>query len=192
MIKTITQISAIFILGIMMLSCTNSQTNETNKEVKAPSKTIHEATFFGDLEAVNQHIAFGTDLNQKDEYGSTPLNVAITFGKNEIAKALIEGGADLTVTSADGSTPLHTASLFGRVETVELLLSKGIEMEVKNTYGSTPYTTVSAPFEQMKPVYDELSRDLGPFGFKLEYDVLQVNREAITKILGEALNAQNN
>lgn len=192
--KTITQISAPFILGIIMLSCGTNTSKESGttemEQKKEPKTTIHEATFFGNKEALEAHIAFGTDLDQKDEYGSTPLIIALTFGKNDIAKFLIESGADINTTAADGSTPLHAAALYGRTEIVQLLVEKGIELEVKNNYGSTALQTASAPFEQMKPIYDQLSRDLGPIGFKLDYEVLQKNRVAITRILDEALNAQ--
>ena len=70
---------------------------------------IHTAAFMGDIKAIKQHIAASSDLNVKDQYGSTPLTIAATFGKIEIAQALIEAGANLNIKNAEGSTPLHTA-----------------------------------------------------------------------------------
>ena len=186
--KTVKQISVLVFLCVIALACGE---NKTSDKVEAPKKALHEATFFGDLESVKQHIAYGTDLNQKDDYGSTALITAITFGKNDIAKELIEGGSDLTIATLDGSTPLHAAALYGRVDIVRLLIEKGAVLDVKNSYQSTPAMIVSAPFDQMKPVYDQLSRDLGPMGFKLDYDQLQKDRETVAQILGEALQSQN-
>lgn len=188
--KTIQQLSTLFVLAIIMLACGDTSKTDASGAVEAPKKNIHEATFFGDLSAVNQHIKYGTDLNQKDDFGSTALNTAITFNKIEIAKALISGGADLSVSTSDGSTPLHAAALFGRVEIVKLLIAKGAALEPVNNYNATPYTNASTPFDQMKMVYDQLSRDLGPFGFKLDYEALEKNRVTVTAVFDEALQNQ--
>ena len=41
---------------------------------KAPDISIHDAAWNGNIEAVKQHIAAGTDLNAKDELvGRTPI-----------------------------------------------------------------------------------------------------------------------
>jgi ankyrin repeat protein len=148
-----------------------------------PSKSVHEAAFFGDLKTIEGHIAAGSDLNVKDEYGSTPLNIAITFNKEAVAKALIEGGADLSITTTDGSSPLHSACFFGRTEIVKALLKKGVNQQAKNNYGATAMETISTPFETVKPIYDQLSKDLGPLGFRLDYDELKAAREEIARLL---------
>lgn len=155
---------------------------------KKPKETLHEATFFGYLDKVKQHIAYGTDLNQKDDYGSTALNVAITFNRTDVALELIDAGADLSITSPDGSTPLHLAAFFGRVDVVDALIAKGVDLQPRNSYGSTPLETAEAPFDQLKPIYDQLSRDLGPMGFKLDYEKLKVNLSLIAVKLQQAIN----
>ena len=137
----------------------------------------------GNLEALQQHIKYGSDLNKKDDYGSTPLIIAATFGKTEIAKALINAGADLNLTSNDGSTPLHTAAFFCRTEIVKALLEKGANKNIKNSYGSTPREAVSTPFENVKGIYDQISKDLGPLGLKLNYTHLEMTRPIIAELL---------
>ena len=62
-------------------STDKEQSSPTDENVKPPAMDIHTATFMGDLKAVKQHIAAGSDLNAKDEYGSTPLTITATFGK---------------------------------------------------------------------------------------------------------------
>ena len=150
---------------------------------KAPPITVHQAAFMGDAKAIEQHIKAGTDLNKKDEYGSTPLNIAATFDKLAIAKLLIDAGADLSVRSNDGSTALHTAAFFGRKEIVKALLEADVDIEAKNNYGSTALASIVAPFEQVKPIYDQISKDLGPLGFKLNYEELKATLPEIVALL---------
>lgn len=177
--KTIQLFTTALLSAVLAGSTLSAQTTK-------PRETLHEAAFFGYLNKVKEHIAYGTDLNQKDDFGSTPLNVAITFGRTDIALVLIEAGADLTVTTLDGSTPLHTAVFFGRVEVVDALLAKGVDLYARNSYGSTAMQTARAPFDQLKPIYDQISRDLGPMGFKLDYVKLKGNLKTIAGKLEQA------
>lgn len=161
----------------------NVKTDTTNKTVKAPDIDIFGAAYFGNVDAINQHIMAGTDLNKKDPYGSTPLVITATFGKTEAAKALINGGADLNIRNNEGSTALHIAALFCRTEIVKGLLDKGADKSLVNNYGATPFTTVSSSFNDVKPIYDQLSKDLGPFGLKLDYKHLETTRPIIADLL---------
>lgn len=183
----------ILILSIAFLSFTSCQSQEkkaknndstvTQEKVEAPSEDIHSATFLGNVKAVEQHIEAGSDLNVKDQYGSTPLIIATTFGKTEVAKMLINAGADLHITNNDGSTPLHVASFFCRTVIVKSLLDKGADKTLKNNYGSTPLGSISTPFDEVKPIYDQLSKDLGPFGLKFDYKHLEKERPIIAELL---------
>ena len=141
------------------------------------------ATFLGNLKTVEQHISAGSDLNKKDDYGSTPLMIAATFGKTDVAKALISGGANLNLKAADGSTALHTAAFFCRTEIVEALINAKADKNVKNNYGSTALESVLAPFETVKPIYEQLNKDLGPFGLKLNYEQLEKTRPIVANLL---------
>ena len=44
-----------------------------------PPVSIHEAAQEGNIEAVKQHLAAGTDVNMKDDEGATPLHDASSF-----------------------------------------------------------------------------------------------------------------
>ena len=102
-------------------------------------ESIHEAAEDGNIEAVKQHIAAGTDVNAKDKYGESPLLFAATFGHKEIAELLIANGADVnTKIDKIGMTPLHIATGQGYKEIVELLIAKGADVNAKTKYGSTP------------------------------------------------------
>lgn len=185
-------LSALILIFIFLsfIAC-NSQEKKTKNtdseiaktEVEPPSVDIHTATFLGNTKALKQHIDAGSDLNVKDQYGSTPLIIAITFGKTEIAKSLINAGADINITNNDGSTPLHIASFFCRIDIVKALLDKGADKTLKNNYGSTPLQSVSGAFSDAKPIYDQLSKDLGPLGLKFDYKHLETARPIIAELL---------
>ena len=187
--KSLSSLLLIFIF-LSFVACI-SQNKEADKkdstivktEVEAPSVDIHTATFLGNLEALKQHIEAGSDLNVKDQYGSTPLAIATTFGKTEIANTLIDAGVDLHITNNDGSTPLHIASFFCRTDIVKALLKKGADKTLKNNYGSTPLQSVTGAFSDAKPIYDQLSKDLGPLGLKFDYKHLETARPIIAELL---------
>ena len=83
--------------------------------------SIHEAAFDGNIEAVKQHIAGGTDVNAKNKYERTPLHHAAYSGHKEIAELLIEKGADVNAKDHNGETPLDVAE----GETADLLRKHG-------------------------------------------------------------------
>lgn len=156
---------------------------ETEK-VKPPKTDIHTAALTGDLAAIEQHIAAGSDMNSKDPFGgSTPLITASVFGKTEVALALIKAGADLNLQNNDGATALHVAAFFGRKDIVEALLVRGADKNIQNSRGELAITTVQAPFEQMEPVYDFFLQQFGPMGLELDYQELQEIRPVIYKML---------
>lgn len=174
-------------------SCNNSknekgESKSTVKEVSSlekPSMDLHSAVFMGNINAIKLHINNGTELNTRDAYGSTPLNVAITFGKTDIANMLINAGADINATNADGSTPLHTASFFCRTEIVEALLKNGVDKTIKNQYGSTALESVSVNFEDVKPIYMQIAKDLGPLGLRLDLQRIETTRPLIAKMISQ-------
>jgi len=157
------------------------QTTQTTKGL--PEINIFEASFNGDMNAVEQHILAGSDLNGKDAYGSTPLIIAAIFGKTDVAIALIEADADLSIRNNEGSTPLHIASFYCRTEIVKALLENGADKNLKNTYGSTALESVFSPFEEVKGVYDQLGKALGPFGLELDYERIKKTRPIIAEML---------
>jgi len=159
------------------------ETNTLSETVEAPGTSIQEAAFFGNVKAIKEHISAKSNLNEKDDYGSTPLHIAATFGKTEAAELLIESEADINAKSADGSTPLHTAAFYGRVEIVRALLEKGVDISAKNAYDATALESVAVPFEALEPTYDEISKNLGPLGLKLDYDQLKKDRKVIADLI---------
>lgn len=174
----------VFIAVFAVTSCNSQQKSETKSTVKTPDVDIHTAVISDNLDALKQHIAAGTNINEKDPFGgSSPLISAAVFGKPDAAKILIDAGADVNFQNNDGSTPLHTSAFFCRPEIVTMLLAKGADKTIRNKFGATPYETVAAPFESVKGAYDMMGQMLAPMGLKLDYAYLQKTRPEIAATL---------
>ena len=157
---------------------------DSKSSVAAPEMNIHAAILADNIEVVRQHIAAGTDINQKDPMsGSTPLITASSFGKEKIAKVLIDAGADLSLKNNDGASSLHTAAFFGRVEIVQLLLDAGADKSITNNFGATPRETVMGSFEELKPIYEMLQQQLGPLGMQMDLQEIEKVRPVIAMML---------
>ena len=182
----------LMIMLLMISSCGNTQEKPSDMKtessvsqttVQPPSMDINTAAFMGNLKAIQQHIEAGSDLNKKDDYSSTPLIIAATFDKTDVAISLIEAGADMNIQGNDGSTALHTAAFFCRTKIVEALLKNGVDKTIRSNYGSTALESVSGPFSDVKPIYDQISKDLGPLGLKFNYEYLEATRPVIAEML---------
>jgi ankyrin repeat protein len=116
---------------------------------KAPDISIHDAAERGNIKAVKQHIAAGTDVNAVGGLlGWTPLHFAAAFGHKEIVKLLVAKVADANTKVEHGFTPLHYASWYGHKEVVELLIGKGgADVNVKVLSGAKQgYTPLDFAF----------------------------------------------
>lgn len=160
------------------------QSTSSKVDVKPPQVDIHTAVLTENLEALQQHILAGSNLNEKDPFGgSSPLITASVFGKPAMAKVLIDAGADVNFQNNDGSTALHTSAFFCQTEIVKMLLDKGADKTIKNSYGVTPYDNVAAPFKDAKNSYDMMGKMLEPMGLKLDYAQLEKTRPVIAAML---------
>ena len=118
---------------------------------KAPDISIKDAITKGNIEAVKQHLAAGTDVNAKDKDGRTPLYYSAHEGHKEIAELLIASGADVNAKDflSRGRTPLHSAAEGGHREIAELLIAKGARLisfeahELSSIWGDEPKRSIS-------------------------------------------------
>ena len=165
---------------------TANKSGDTSKPAP-PDVDIFKAVGEGDLKALKQHFAAGTDLNQRSPDGDdkkTPLMVAAVLGRTEIAKALIEGGAKLDLKDKDGGTALSAAAFFCHTEIVQALLQKGADKNIRNKDGNTALQSVEGPFIDVKWIY-ELVDGLffKPAGMPLDYERIKATRPKIAKML---------
>ena len=182
--------TALFLVAIIFFGSCNDRKVSTQKSIpsqstsKAPAIDIHAAVVSGNVEAIKQHLAAGTNINEKDPFGgSSPLISASLFGKTEIARMLIDAGAEINLQNNDGSTALHTASFFCRPEIVVMLLKKGSDKTIKNKFGSTSYESVVGSFAEVKQIYEMMGKMLEPMGLKLDYTYIEKTRPEIAMML---------
>ena len=122
------------IAAVLLVGCGTTQ----QVTVQAPDISIQDAAREGNIKAIKQHIAAGTDVNAKDEDGGTPLHRAAARGHKETAELLIAQGAEVNAKDGDGWTPLYYPAAKGHKEIVELLIGKGADLNAKDEDGDTP------------------------------------------------------
>ena len=92
---------------------------------KASNISIHNAAREGNIEAVKQHLATGTDVNARNGGGSTPLLGAARKGHKEIAELLIANGADVNAKNFQSKSPLDFAIKYKQTDIADLLRKHG-------------------------------------------------------------------
>ena len=87
------------IAAVVLVGCGESQQSASAPEAKtepptakAPDISIHDAVREGNIEAIKQHIAAGTDVNARRAIGDTPLDGAIQRKRTKTADLLPKHG----------------------------------------------------------------------------------------------------
>ena len=81
-------------------------------------------------------IAIGTDVNEKDYTGTTPIFNAIE--NPEIMRILIDAGADINVANYDGITPFMLAVTTNNIGACHYLINNGANINITYLGGITP------------------------------------------------------
>ena len=109
-------------------------------QLLANSKTkneLHKA--IEDLEVVKLFIQLGANVNAKNRYDSTPLQLAAKNGNIDVAKCLIEHGAKLDMKNKIyGRAAIHYAVIYGKIEVAKCLIEHGAKVDMKNEDGEAP------------------------------------------------------
>ncbi len=181
-------VTAVFLVGCGGSENSTVKSKQPSPSVKAPDISLFEAAVVGDLDAVKQHIAAGTDLDQKDPNPNgakaTALGIAAAFGHTEIAIALIEGGSNVDQSDKDGSPPLHSAAFLCCPKIVQALLDKGADKNARNNSGGTALESVELPWAVAKGIYDFIDAIIfKPLEAPLDYERIQATRSKIAELL---------
>ena len=145
----LTTIAAVLVVGCgeSQQSVPQAESEPVESVAEVPAKpsnseadrALLKAAKEGNIEAVKQHLAAGTDVNAFDRRGWTPLHyVAAYSGHKEIAELLIAKGADVNAMRDGGVTPLNNAALGDHKEIAELLIAEGADVDAKKLDGDTP------------------------------------------------------
>ena len=145
---------------------------------------VWKAAGQGNIQAIKQHVAAGTDLNANEPaMGGTPLISAAAFGQTEAAKLLIEEGANVNLKNNDGATPLFVAAFFGHTEIVKLFLERGADASAKNKKGETPLDVVTREWnDELVGIYRWIE---GALKIKLDLEKIKSARPQIAALLAK-------
>lgn len=98
-------------------------------EPDRPSISLFLAVQRGDLNQLERHIHWGSDIDVVQPNGLYPLHVAAEKGRIVLVETLLDHGATLDQTTADGDSPLDLAILAGRTQIADLLLEHGADLK---------------------------------------------------------------
>ena len=98
-------------------------------EVEKPTISLYLASQRGDIEQIERHIKWGSDINELNKDGDAPLHVAARKGRIAIARLLLKNGADINLQNAKGHTSAYYAILSGRTRLADLLLKQGASID---------------------------------------------------------------
>jgi ankyrin repeat protein len=80
----------------------------------------------GDLARVSDALEHGANVNARDQYSNSALNMAALWGHGEVVARLLAAGADLENRgSGGGMTPLANAASRGHFKLAQMLLDRG-------------------------------------------------------------------
>ncbi|MBI3312171.1 MAG: bifunctional diaminohydroxyphosphoribosylaminopyrimidine deaminase/5-amino-6-(5-phosphoribosylamino)uracil reductase RibD [Candidatus Omnitrophica bacterium] len=79
----------------------------------------------------------GADPNERDSYGTSPIEAAALGGHAEVVKALVARGGDVNLKGLLGVTPLMLAAEKGHLEVARELIGSGAEVNAASQTGRT-------------------------------------------------------
>ena len=79
-----------------------------------------------------------TDINERDEYGFTPLHWAAKNGHTETVRDLIAAGANVDLANNSRWTPLHWAAFYGHTDVFQALIAAGANVDLAEYSGMYP------------------------------------------------------
>lgn len=91
-------------------------------------ESLRRAAASGDVKAVRELLASGTDVNENYN-GETALVLASIKGNTEVVKLLLDRGASVNASMGYGLTPLFYAVSRGHTDVAKLLLDKGADID---------------------------------------------------------------
>ncbi|MDP7014206.1 MAG: CotH kinase family protein [Pirellulaceae bacterium] len=147
------------------------------------TNTIWNVARQGDVDAIQDHLNKGVDVNAKDRSGATPLAAAAVGGHLEAIKFLISQGGDVKAKRYDGGTALHSACYYGRLEVVDLLVVSGADVNGRNNRRETPLNVAQGEWRYAQDRLEALADNLH---IEINLRQAKTNRERIAEYLRAA------
>ncbi len=98
-------------------------------EPDRPSISLYLAVQRGDIDQLDRHIHWGSDINQADPDGDRPVHVLSERGNIVAVKQLLRAGAEINVRDRAGYTALQRALFSGRTQLASVLVDAGAEFD---------------------------------------------------------------
>ncbi|KAI9305459.1 ankyrin repeat-containing domain protein [Cunninghamella echinulata] len=105
---------------------------------KKSNDNIWVAAGDGQLKRVKELIEAGSNANEKDEYGYTPIHAAVSYNQKDVLEYLLSHGGDANVEDFDKDTPLYVCET---VEMAKFLIKHGANAYHRNNEGVSPAET---------------------------------------------------
>jgi ankyrin repeat protein len=98
-------------------------------EPDRPNVSLYLAVQRGDIEQLQRHVHWDSDLNSLDPDGNRPLHVLAERGNIVAVKQLLRAGVDINAKDRAGRTALHRALLAGRTQLASVLVAQGADFD---------------------------------------------------------------
>lgn len=105
---------------------------------RSSASTLHKAAKYGNAELIIKLIQEGSNINQPNLEGQTPLMLAAQADHNALAvtKLLLTQGAQVNEVDQYGNTALIYAAQAGDLSVVKELIEHGADAAIKNKSGA--------------------------------------------------------
>jgi len=137
----------LFVIGLLALSQTVSAT---------PSVDLWTAAVTGNIGALKEHQAAGSNLNAANAIGSSALNDAAFFDSAKAAEWLLKNGAFVDIRDGNGGTPLITAAFMGSAKTVKVLLKHDADVNATNDTGQSSLQVLGTDWDTTRYIIEDL------------------------------------
>jgi ankyrin repeat protein len=101
------------------------------------SRDLLSAAHQGDIQAAQNALNAGANVDTRSHNDSTPLILAPLNGTVDLVLLLLDRGADINAQAKDGRTALMIAAANGNIEVVSLLLEKGANVFARDNANKT-------------------------------------------------------
>lgn len=113
-----------------------------------------------DINAINELLKQGRDVNRRNKDGETLLHWAAASGKTDVVRFLILHNADVNATrTRDGRNPLHCATAGKHKHIVEILLACGADVAAR-AYGNISALQLSVGFRDADTCLGNADEDI--------------------------------
>jgi ankyrin repeat protein len=107
------------------------------KRIAFGKKLVDAVCSNAPIDRIKYLIENGADVNQKDDFGWTPLLLATAKARSDIVKVLIDSDVDLNQRSSEGYTALMLAVIGADREIIKMLLDANCALDVQDNEGRT-------------------------------------------------------